>query len=586
MSVRIARPSRGFRSRLLPAALAFSIAPLAACDTGLQGKLFEARDRRYTQTRDAVYAVEVARNESMKATLPAADAKFEGETHPMLAWRRAGALRGDGKTLQDLASSAKPLKGATVGAMGTPAQSAAEVGASYLKDVSEYWSGATTLGRYLTSIGNFDTAVARAKTQAEEKMKTAKGWSWVEPPFGDEARFDEWFVHAASYLQLSNISERSLAWDAMHPAYGYAFGISRRAGEGSSDYISRLCLLHPKLKEQCKGVPAEFRPALVDRAFLESMLGWAKGYHAKTERAKVFDEVAKRFSDAIEAAIATPLAFKEELVLPSTVAAIGGRSGVRFVFSEATGVTATTDAEQKLSEKWPNAPATLGADIAKLLTDLKDKPGTRIDDQRIVLEMPGSVSTSQMYQTLKLFPAKLGEVGGVKDVFLVGRRRVDDSMRLAALKVRIPAADDSPNMGYKFKEDATATTCAVVGRVGDPPGGKKNEYDVEIRADRIRATPSTINEETAERVPGDTVNLGTMADLTQLQTWLDANPGRMRVFVPMKGDYNQLSMLLSSLLFKCTDEQVSGDDASQPKVTRTCGVSEPRSVSFVLGLCE
>jgi len=377
-----------------------------------------------------------------------------------------------------------------------------------------------------------------------------------------------------------------MAWEGMHPAYGVAFGISRRMGEGSSDYVSRLCFLHPALKDKCKGVPHEFRAALVDRAFLEILQGLAKSYHAKTERAKIFDDVAKGFATALDAAIQAPLAFKEELVLPSTVAAVGGRSGVRVTFSDA-GVVATTDAEVKLADKWTGAvPPTLAADVAKLLIDTKDKPGNRVDYQRIVLEMAGNTSVSTLFQVLKLFPPKLGEVGGVKDIFLVGRRRVDDSMRLAALKLRIPAADDSPNIGFKFKEDGAVTACQLVGRVGDPPTGKKNEFDLEIRPDRIRAAPITINEETAERVAGDTVQLGTPKDLTQLKAWLEANPGRVRIFVPLRGSYDELSMLLSDLLFKCSDEEVSGDDANAPKVMRTCGISEARSTSFMLGLCE
>ncbi len=569
---------------LLVTALAW---PVAGCDTGLQAKLFEARDKRYKTAKEAVYAIEIARNQAMTESLPAPDAKFDGDNHPMMIWRRAGAARTDGKALQDLAKSAKPLPGATIGVLGTPAEPAALVGASYLKDVGEYWSGATTLSRYLTSIDNFGAAVARARSEADDKIKTTKGWEWVEPPFSDEARFDEWFVHAASYLQLSNIENREMAWNAMHPAYGVAFGISRRMGEGSSDYVSRLCFLEPSLKDKCKGVPHEYRAALVDRAFVEKLSGWAKGYRVKTERAKIFDDVAKRFAEAMDQAIATPLVFKETLVLPSTVAAIGGRSGVTLTFSEETGITALTDAEVKLADKWTGqVPNNLAADLEKMLVDLRDKPGNRIDYQRVVVELAGATPTSTVFQVLKAIPAKLGEGSGVKDVFLLGRRRLDDSMRLAALKVRVPTSDDAPNIGYKFKEDGATTACKVVGRVGDPPTGRKDEFDLEIRADRIRVAQTTWDEEKAERVMGDTVQLGTMADLTQLKAWLDEHPGRVRAFVPMRQSYEQLMMLLSDLLYKCGDEEVGGDDASKPKLTRTCGVSEARATSFVLGLCD
>lgn len=633
-----------FLGRVLPFVLLTTTAPLGGCDTGLQAKLHEGRDRRYKAAKEAVYDVEAARNKAMVDTLPAPDAKFDGDNHPMMVWRRNATLRPDLNDLDSLATRSKPRRiiagealaqlnemrkqaklpliderwvvapplhelnelraqanapalteeqydqafPAHVGAKGTPAEEAAKVGAGYLKDASEFWAGTTTLSRYMTSIGNFDLAVNKAKTKAEEDGKTKSGWEFVEPPFGDEARFDEWFVHAASYLQLSNLSDRSVAWDAMHPAYGVAFGISRRQGEGSSDYVSRLCFLHDSLKDKCKGVPHEYRSALVDRGFLEVMLGWAKGYHAKSPRGEVFDSVAKRFADAITAAIAAPLEFKEGLVLPSTTAAVGGRSGVRLALSDA-GIVATGEADVKLSDKWTGTvPANFVPDFTKMLTDIKDQPGNRIDYQRVVLELAGSTSIGQFMGVLKAIPAKLGEAGGVKEVFLLGRRRLDDSMRLAAIRVRIPAADDAPNMGYKFKEDAAQTQCLVVGRVGDPPVGKKDEYDIEIKANQIRAAKVTIveTETSAERVYEDTANLGTPADLKPLKDWLDAHPGRMRLFIPNKGDYNQLVTLLSDLLYKCTDEEVSSDDASKPKAVRTCGVSEPRAASFVLGLCD
>lgn len=564
-----------------------ALLPVAqGCDSGLQQRLNTARDARFDRAAAAVAKVELDRNKALDDSLPKPDAKVEGDVHPMMAWRKAVTLRPDAQALNELAENARPVPGRDVGAQGTPAEDAAKTGAAFLKDVNDFWTGVTTLSRYMGALSNFDGEVAKSKARSEEQAKTAKGWKFVEPPFGDEARFDRWFVHAASYLNLSSLSDRSIAWDAMHPAYGIAFGISRRMGEGSSDYISRLCLLHESLKDKCKGVPHEYRAALADRAFQEFLLKQARDYRAG-ERGAVFAKVAKQFGDAMEAAVKTELSFKEDLVLPSTVAAIGGRSGVRFVLSPTTGITATTDADVKLAEKYEGTlPATFAADVAKLLADLKDKPGNRVDYQRIVLEMPGVTPIAQFLATVRAFPAKLGEGSGVKDIFLVGRRRVDESMRLAALKLRIPQADDSQTMTYQFKEDAAKSTCQLVGRVGDPPAGKKNEFDLEILPGKIRATPTTIDEATAARIPGDTVDLGTPADLGPLKAWLEANPGRVRAFVGIKGDYDKLMMLLSDLLFKCTDEEVAWDDTSKPKVTRTCGVSEARSTSFILALCE
>ena len=596
------------------------------CDTGLQNRLNEARGNRFEAAKQAVFAVEAARNDFLKSSLPAPDAKPTGDDHPMMAWRKATTARNDADLLRDLASRAKLpqpttrslTKGeaaelgtkyrkgwydctitegngifqescqtyATVMAMGTPSQAAAEVGASFLRDVNEYWTSKTSLSRYLNAISGFDVMAAKSKDDAAAITKEDPTWEFVEPPFSDEARFDTFFIHAASMLQLSALPDRTVAWDAMHPDYGVVFGMARRSGEGSSDYVSRLCFAYDGLKDKCKGVPHEYRAALVDRAFLEAMLVRAKAYRATTTRGQVFNDVTQSIAKSLEAAVATPLAFKEEFVLPSTFAPIGGRSGVRVVFSPA-GIVATTDKDVVLLDKYTGlVPKTVQPEIVKLLTELRDQPGNRIDYQRIILELEGSTSMPSFIDAVRTFPALLGEASGVKEIFLLGRRRVDDSMRLASVKLRIPRADDSPTISYQFKDDAEKTTCQLLGQVGDPPAGKKNEFFLEVTPDRVRAAPLSINEETAERTPGDTVALGTAADLTAVKAWLDENPGRLRAFVKVNGDYDKLMRLISDLLYKCTDEEIAFDDATKQPLKRTCGRSEARSVNFILGICD
>ncbi|HRE89269.1 MAG TPA: hypothetical protein PK095_09020, partial [Myxococcota bacterium] len=109
---------------------------------------------------------------------------------------------------------------------------------------------------------------------------------------------------------------------------------------------------------------------------------------------------------------------------------------------------------------------------------------------------------------------------------------------------------------------------------------------LEVGPDKIRAAPLTINEETGERIPGDSVDLGTPADLSVLHKWIDENPGRMRAFVKVGGDYDKMLSLLTNILYKCTDEEVAFDDTSKAPLKRTCGKSEERAVTFVLGLCD
>lgn len=602
--------------------------PLAqlGCDSGLQDRLYQARDQRFEAAKQAVFAVEAARNEALEKSLPKPDDKPVGDDHPMMAWRKASTQRQDADLLKDLASRAK-LPGPTsrtltrseaeelgtefrrgwfnckiteenglfsehcvsdakVMAMGTPAQASAEVGASYLRDVNEYWTSKTALSRYLTAISSFEVMGQKAKEKADELAKADKSWEHVPAPFVDEANFDKWFVHAASMLQLSALPDRNVAWNAMHPDYGLVFGMTRRPGEGASDYVSRLCFAYEGLKGKCSGVPHEYRAAIVDRAFMEAMLGKAKAYRATTTRGQVFQNVANTFAEQIEKATAQPLAFKEEMVLASTYAPVGGFSGVRVMIN-ADGITALTDKEVKLLDKYTGTiPKTVQPEVVKLLTELRDQPGNRIDYQRIVLEMAGNTSIPAFIEAVRLFPALLGEAAGIKDIFLVGRRRADDSMRLASIKLRIPRADDSPVISYQFKDDTDKKSCQLLGQVGTPPAGKKNEFYLEVGPDKIRATPLTINEETGERTPGDTIDLGTGADLTAAQKWIEENPGRMRAFIKVGGDYDKMMSVLTSLLYKCTDEDVPFDDATKPPLKRTCGKSEERAVTFVLGLCD
>lgn len=606
--------------------------PLAqlGCDSSLQDRLNEARDKRFNAAKEAVFAVELARNDALKASLPAPDAKPVGDDHPMMAWRKSVSLRQDADLLKDLASRAKLpgpttatltrseaeelgteyrrswykckitednglfeeacVSDATVMAMGTPAQAAAEVGASFLRDVNEYWTSKTSLSRYLNAIASFEVMAEQAKAKAEELGKQDPSWKHVDTPFVDEANFDKWFVHAASMLQLAALPDRNTAWNAMHPDYGIVFGITRKPGEGASDYVSRLCFAYDGLKGKCSGIPHEYRAALVDRAFLDAMRVKASEYQNKTKRGQVFKEIADTFAKSMEEAIAKSdelaKGFVEAMVLPSTVAPIGGFSGVRVMFS-ADGIVALTDKEVKLLDKYTGTiPKTLQPEVVKLLAELRDQPGNRIDYQRIVLEMPGNTSIPAFIEAVRLFPALLGEAAGVKDIFLVGRRRVDDSMRLASLKLRIPRADDSPVISYQFKEDTAKSSCQLLGQVGNPPAGKRNEYFLEVGPARIRATPLTINEETGERTPGDTIELGTGADLSAAQKWIEENPGRMRAFVKVGGDYDKMLTLLSSLLYKCEDEEVGFDEAGKPALKRTCGKAEERAVTFVLGLCD
>ncbi len=124
-----------------------------------------------------------------------------------------------------------------------------------------------------------------------------------------------------------------------------------------------------------------------------------------------------------------------------------------------------------------------------------------------------------------------------------------------------------------------------LGKLGDAPTGKRPEFYLEITPDKIRGTSVTRSEETQALVPGETVDLGSPKDLEPTLKWLDANPGWVRLFMNADYSYEQASDLLSRLLYKCQDQQIEMEDSSQPPMTRTCGKSEQRGVTFIVAVC-
>jgi hypothetical protein len=602
----------------------------AGCDTGLQGRLDEARDNRYAAAKGKLAEVETKRYEALLDALPDREAKPTGDDHPLMAWRKSVIQRDESLRLKEFATRAKSPVVTTrilttneaeklgtafrrgwhdckvesqeiesgkrhvetctpfekVMGMGTPAQEAADAGALFLKTVSDYWNSATNLPRYLTAISAYEESGRVAAEKAAKQKAEDPSWDVVALPFLDEANFDRWFVHAASFLQLAALPDREVAWTAMHPDYGVVFGTERRGGEGGSDYISRLCFQVPELREVCKAVPHEFRAALVDRTFLMKLIEKVRAYKAITLAGDaVFGEVARRILGPLEKATSTELSFKEELVLPSISAPVDGRSGVRVVVSEGAGIVATTDADVKLAPTFTGSiPATLLGEMTKLLTATKDKPGNRVDYQRVVLEMAGKVSQRTFVDAIRSIPKKLGEASGVKDVFLVGRRRLDESMRLAALKLSI--REDSETMSYKFANDAAKTTCDYIGNTGASKSGKKNQFYLEVLPNRVRVARVTFDEkgEIAEVV--EEKALGTGADLTEAKKWLDENPGIVRLFMKVDGDYDKVLSTLSDLVYKCTDEEVVPAEGKTAALVRTCGQSEMRPAHFAFALCN
>lgn len=405
-------------------------------------------------------------------------------------------------------------------------------------------------------------------------------YEFVEPPFLDEARFDQVFLHAIGWLNMSRMANQEQLYMAFWDDYEVAFGIHRTmSDDGFSAFVSRLCFVHPQLREKCHGIPHEYRGGIVHQAFLEWLRGKASGYTNVMKSGEVFKKVADRMVEVINQKVALLPKPEEDPVLPSTMAAVAGASGARAVFSEKTGVKFN---DKVIAEKWTTAgvPKDVAAALEKAVTDMKDDPANRVDFQQVVFEMPGSASLLTFISGVRAFPRSI-----VKTVFLAGRRRIDDSMRRASMRLRLPRADDTQPMTLQFKDDKDKRQCMQLGKLGDAPTGKRPEFFLEITPTKIRGTSVTRNEETQDLVPGETVDLGSPADLEPTLKWLDANPGWVRLFMNADYSYDQATELLSKLLYKCEDQKIELEDSSQPPMTRTCGKSAQRGVTFVVAVC-
>lgn len=565
------------------------------CDSGLQGKLDEKRDIRFTAAKNAVAEVETKRNAALKGSVPTAAPAPDAKEHPLDAWRRQVVTRNDHKVIQALAANAKvtpELKSGDlaslspenqVGALGTPALYAADLGSQFLKESGDFWGKAqsSSLARYSDFLGNYvkGTETARAAAEAEKK-------EFVIPPFVDEANFDLAFVHALNYLNLGLVGDRTALFPSNANDYQVAFSVAMRtATEGFSDYISRLCALNDGLRARCTGVPHEFRPAIVDRAFLEWLLERVKGFKATTDSGAVFAEALKPIAASLEAAIQTPIVAVEDPTLPPTVAPVGGINGVRVVLSPNSGlkvhdtVVAPTFAG--------TLPASLKADVAKVFDVIKSTPGGGVDYQRAALELPTDLAAGQWVATIRAFPNEL-----VKELFFVARRRVDDSMRRTAVNMKLPRPDDSATASFQFKEDAAKTTCGLVGTLGDAPFGKKRDFYLEVKPSGMRLAELLEAEEGKDRVLGDTTAFGSLAataeaaDAADIGKFLTENPGiRLRVF--LNGfNYGEGLDQVSRILYACKDERLGYDDPAREPVIRPCGKSEQRALAVVLNICE
>jgi len=567
----------------MPALGLFAVAG-SGCESGLQGRLDVKRVERFAAATSAVADVESKRYAALAGSVPTAPAAEGVKEHALDGWHRQVTTREDHKTLATLASTAAPAEGMTVGARGTPAAYAAELGAQFLKESTDFWSNtqSSSMSRYAdflrTYVKTIETARAKAEAEAEKK-------EFVAPPFIDEANFDIAFIHALNYLNVSRLGERGALFPSNASDYQVAFRVAMRtASEGFSDYISRLCALNDDLRPRCAGVPHEFRPAVVDHAFLEWMLGHINAFNAVTEGGVVFKTVLEPIGKSLAEAVATPVVAVEDPILPPTVAPVGGINGVQVVLSPNSGlkvhdtVVAATFTGSIQSD--------LKSAVGKVFDVIKATPGGGVDYQRAALELPTDLAASEWVSLIRAFPKEI-----VKELFFVARRRVDDSMRRTAVNMKLPRPDDGDTASYQFKEDGNKSSCALVGTLGDAPFGKKKDFYLELTPKGLRLAELLDAEEAKDRVLGPTTKFGALGSAVEeggpdFEKFLTDNPGiRLRVF--LRGfAYGDGLDAAAKVLYACKDQRLSYDEPGREPLIRACGNSEQRSIAMVLNVCE
>jgi hypothetical protein len=412
---------------------------------------------------------------------------------------------------------------------------------------------------------------AEARAEGDEE--------WVQRPFLAEAEFDRLFLYASRHYIMAQLPMNARLL-ATFGSWQIAFDLPSRGRERFSDYVTRVCRVG-KLAEHCKGVPHEVRPLAINKPYLE----WQKNRAEKlleTKPPQVFADVTQRYMKELDRQLAQTPDFTEDPVLPSTYSNRAASSGLMLIMSGKKGVRLhTTEVSDSFSGKVPTK--SLKKAGAEVIQTLKDTPGNRVDFERVVLEMPGEVSGGQLLAALRAFPRDI-----VRQFDLVGRRRADESLKRTGVLLRLQASDEPDTTSYQFAGAKKKTKCDYIGIAGKPAIGRRSPGSYLVwDKNRIRAAKLTRDPETRKLSASDDYTLDIKPSQTkELEEWIDANPGIIRLFLTADFTYDELLQALSSVSYKCHDLEIAVDDYGREKKTFTCGAGEARDVTLPVGICR
>lgn len=571
---------------MMRAALAIMLpALIAGCDMGLQEELNQKKEERFKLAGEKLAEIPAARYEAMQKALPPLDKKFEGKKHPLVLWRGALADNKDEEALIKLSEEYKGTPIAEMEQLGahTPQQPAIDA-AAFAKESAGFWKemmekGRGGMERYTNFLKGYIQAAEDVKAVAEKE----KNERFVQRPFVGEAAFEIIFLHAVRFYQLEKLSP-SARWTTAYPYWQLAFDYPSIGRESFSNYVTRLCR-GSKIAERCKGVPHEVRPFAINKPYLEFLQAeidaWLKTYGGD-ESLAVFKTVLEDFKKRVDAEMKETPDLTEDPVLPSTYADRAAATGFRMIASKREGLKLH---ETQLLETWEGKlPGNLAAKAKEIITALKEDPSNTVDYERVVVEVPGDLSANDFVRIIRSFPNDL-----VRQFDLIGRRRVDESLRRTGTLLRLPAPDEPPTTSYFWKGgEENKTYCEYLGIMGRPPIGRKSPGHYLVIDDETIKSAKLVRDPETRELSVEDIDLNIkVGERDKMIEWLDKHPGIIRLFLTTKGrTYSDALEWISQILNTCQDQILTLDERGEQKVTIKCAKSEDRDITLVLGMCR
>lgn len=557
---------------------------ITGCDSAeLQQQLDDKKASRFKAASEAVAVIEAERLKAL-GKLPEATAPPVGNKPAVISWRAAlfavpesGADGADAAPERDDVGALEQLMNDRKLGKGTPAEDAARYGVGFASASREYWAGKGNLERYSKFLDGYVKEAARMAEEASKEGNT----EFVQRPFLQEAEFDRLFIFASRQFAIAQlpVNARLLA---TYGSWQIAFNLPSRGRERFSEYVTRVCRVG-KLSENCDGVPHEMRPLAINKPYLKWQKERAEAIIAsKTHGA--FGDFAKAYVAMLNEQLKATPDFTEEPILPSTYADRAASTGLMLAMSKKTGVKLhTTEVSDSFNGKVPKGLKKAGDEVIQAL---KDTPGNQVDFERVVLEMPGDVRGTELLSSIRAFPRDI-----VRQFDLVGRRRADESLRRAGVMLRLQAKDQPDTASYQLHGESKKTMCSYIGIAGKPDIGRRAAGSYLIwEKDRVRAVKLDWDDPTSDKkrpVAQEKLSLDIApTDTAKLDAWLDANPGRVRLFISGNQNYDNLLQAISGVTHKCHDIEVAIDDYGREKKTFRCGKSDQRDVTVPISICK